>query len=338
MIVMCHKPDQIINTARMSCHTIYLTTYNGADLFKNFNEIYKCEHNFNKIISELNSNCYNCTDGRSDELRYGIIKYNRKENTFIIIDKNRTMIYDSRVGFLDFKALSLKDKLESEDKNKLIAYMKPLMINATDGNTINLDNYQFYFNKLLSLKGIKIQNDVLTKETIRADGFRVLSTILGIIDTAFMIYNYMNPDTTVRTAGHVATGVSHMLNRTSTLLNYALGTKSEGPDGEHKGTCCASRGTCLADQGQEHEQEEYINEESGILNKEGRNNLNRLYANNEEFRDEIIIFVKNKMQLDLEAILDKRYKTNTLNIIGKKYLAECVVSKDNTEDVIEILG
>ena len=56
MIVMCHKPAQITNTARMSCDTIYLTTYNGPDLFKNFNEIYKCEHDFNKIISELNSN------------------------------------------------------------------------------------------------------------------------------------------------------------------------------------------------------------------------------------------------------------------------------------------
>ena len=32
-IVMCHKPAQIINTARMSCDTFYLTTYNGADLF-----------------------------------------------------------------------------------------------------------------------------------------------------------------------------------------------------------------------------------------------------------------------------------------------------------------
>ena len=82
---------------------------------KNFNEIYKCEHNFNKIISELNSNYYNCKDGMSDELRYGIIKYNRRENTLIIIEKNRTMTYDSRVGFLDLKALSLKDKLESED-------------------------------------------------------------------------------------------------------------------------------------------------------------------------------------------------------------------------------
>ena len=62
MVAMCHKPAQIINTARMSCDTIYLTTYNGPDLFKNFNEIYKCEHYFNKIISELNSNYYNFTD------------------------------------------------------------------------------------------------------------------------------------------------------------------------------------------------------------------------------------------------------------------------------------
>ena len=34
MIVMCHKPAQIINTARMSCDTIFLTTYNGPDLIK----------------------------------------------------------------------------------------------------------------------------------------------------------------------------------------------------------------------------------------------------------------------------------------------------------------
>ena len=165
MIVMCHKPALVNNTARMSCDTIYLPTYNGADLFKNFNEIYKCEHNFNKIISDLNSNYYNCTDGMSDELRYGIIKYNRKENTFIIID-NRTMIYDSRVGFIDLKALSLKNGLEREDINKPIAYMKPLMIIATDRNVINHDNYIFYFSKLLKLYNIKVQNDVLTQEMV----------------------------------------------------------------------------------------------------------------------------------------------------------------------------
>ena len=40
---MCHKPAQKINRARKSCDTISLTTYNGADLFKNFNEVYKYE-------------------------------------------------------------------------------------------------------------------------------------------------------------------------------------------------------------------------------------------------------------------------------------------------------
>ena len=181
MIVMCHKPAQIIITARMSCDTIYLTTYNGADLFKNFDEIDKCEHNFNKIISELNSNYYNCTDRISDELLYGITKYNKKENTFIIIDKNRTVIYDSSVGFHDLEAVSLKDELEREDINKLIAYMKPLMINALDRNVINHDNYIFYFNKLLILNNIKIKNDVITRDMVTGKGIRISSTIGGII-------------------------------------------------------------------------------------------------------------------------------------------------------------
>ena len=53
MIVMCHKSVQIINTARISCDNNYITTYNGTDLFKNFNEIYKCNHDFHEIINEL---------------------------------------------------------------------------------------------------------------------------------------------------------------------------------------------------------------------------------------------------------------------------------------------
>ena len=301
MIVMCHKPAQIINTARMSCDTIYLTIYNGPDLFKNFNEIYTCEHDFSKITSELNKKYYNCTDGLADELRNGIIKYNRKENTFIIINSNRTMIYDSRVGFLDLKALSLKDELGREDINKLIAYMKPLMINATDRNTINHDYNQFYFIKLLTLKGIKIQNDVLTQEVVRAYGFKLFSAVSGIIGTSFMIYNFFCPDTSIKNAGHIATAASTMLNRANTLVNVGFGEdlRSSFTD---KRSFSTDR-----DQGQykdlEHEREhnerscstdpiqEYIDEEIGILNKEGRKYINRLYEDNEEFRDEIINYV-----------------------------------------------
>ena len=349
MIVMCHKPAQIINTARMSCDTVYLTTYNGPDLFKNFNEIFKCEHGSSKIISELNSNHYNRTDGMSDELRYGIIKYNKKENTFIIINSNRTMIYDSRVGFLDLKALSLKDELEREDINKLIAYMKPLMINATDRNTINHDNYQFYFNKLLTLNNVKIQNDVLTKEMVKAKGLKQLSNIGEIVGWGLVITSYIYPDSII-TVGAVAMSASNILNRANTLVNVGYGEDlpSRFPNGEtgiksymgndytdgETWTKSYLRSDYTDTQSDytdlknslvngarklvtplEKLQEEYINEEMGILNRKGGKFSTRLYENNEEFREENINFVGDKKELDLELILNKRCKTNALNTL-----------------------
>ena len=84
----------------------------------------------------------------------------------------------------------------------------------------------------------------------------------------------MSPDTTVKTAAHVATGASHMLNRTSTFLNYAYGTSSvlgnQDRRSFHNGVESKSEGRDQGwDRDQEHEQEEYIDEETGILNKEG---------------------------------------------------------------------
>ena len=283
-----------------------------------------------KIISELNSNYYNYTDGMSDELRYGIIKYNKRENTFIIISSNRTMIYDSRVGFLDLKALSLKDDLEREDINKPIAYMKPLMINATDRNVINHDNYQFYFNKVLTLNNIKIQNDVLTKEMIMGKGMKILSNIGGIIGTGLIIFSYIYPDSISRNAGTVAMGASTMLSKVNTLVNVGYGEELEG---ETRSSLVIHEQSSYTDQCNC----DFVNEEMGILNRKGGRFLNKLYINNEEFREEIINLVKDK-ELDLDLILDKRCKTNKLNTLGNKYLAECITSKDNTKDLIEILA
>ena len=82
-------------------------------------------------------------------------------------------------------------------------------------------------------------------------------------------------------------------------------------------------------------QEEYINDEDGNLNRKGGKFLTRLYGNNEEFREEIINFVRDKKELDFEMILDERCKTNTLNTLGNKYLAECITSIDNTKDLIK---
>ena len=90
--------------------------------------IYKCKYKFQEINDNLISNYYICTDGVDPKLHYGIIKYNVKEGTFIIFDSNRTMLYDSRVGSLDIKALSLKVGLSNEEIDYVIAYIKPLMI------------------------------------------------------------------------------------------------------------------------------------------------------------------------------------------------------------------
>ena len=85
MNVMCHKIAQIENMDRMNCDTIYLTTYNRADLFKNYNTTYECNNDFHGIIQELNNSYYNWTNGTDDGIRYGMIKYNKKEETFLLL-------------------------------------------------------------------------------------------------------------------------------------------------------------------------------------------------------------------------------------------------------------
>ena len=169
------------------------------------------------------------------------------------------MIYDSTVGFIDLKTLSLKDELEIEDISKLIAYMKPLRVSATDRNVINHDNYQFYFNKLLKLNDFKIHNDVLTKEMVTGKGIKKLSTIGGIIYSVLIIISYIYPGTISRNAGAMAMGASTMLNRVSTLVNVGYG--EEMGIGHVDYTVMREAVTSLY--------EEYINEEDGFLNRRG---------------------------------------------------------------------
>ena len=164
------------------------------------------------------------------------------------------MIYDSRVGILDLKALSLKDELEKDQINKLIDYIKPLMNNATDRNYIEIKDDQCYFNKLLTSRGFKIQNDVLTKETIKANALKVVSYLGGILCTCFKTNNHISPETTVKTAGLVLAGASSILNETNTLIGYGYWTPSE-----------------------------YMNEETVTFNKKGLDDLNDLYKNNQKF-------------------------------------------------------
>ena len=205
------------------------------------------------------------------------------------------------------------------------------MINATDRNVINHDNYQFYFNKLIFLNNIKIQIDVITKEMIMGKGMKILSNIGGIIGTGLIVFSYIYPDSISRNAGTGAMGASTMFSKVNTLVNVGYGEELEGETRSslvnHEQSSYTDQCNC-----------DFVNEEMGILNRKGGRFLNKLYGNNEEFREKIINFVKDKKELDLDLILDKRCKTNTLNTLGNKYLAEYITSKDNTKHLIEIMA
>ena len=113
-----------------------------------------------------------------------------------------------------------------------------------------------------------------------------------------MIYNFSKPNPTVRTPVHVAANASHMINITGALFNYCWGESSP----LYQEYDVASN---------TNQQEEYIVEETEVLNKKGRDDLNDLYENNQKFRGEIINFVGDETELGNEKILDKRYKHNT---------------------------
>ena len=104
-------------------------------------------------------------------------------------------------------------------------------------------------------------------------------------------------------------GASTMLSRVNTLDNVGYGEELDNDlrsslENHEKSSFTDLRNTI---------QEEYINqcschfvnEEMGILCRKGGKFLTSLYGNNEEFREEILNFVRDKKELDLELILDK---------------------------------
>ena len=168
---------------------------------------------------------------------------------------------------------------------------------------------------------------------IMGKDIKSLSSIGGIMSSGLIIFSYNYPDIISRNAGSVAMGASTMLSRVKTLVKVGYG---EELDNDLRSSFADSE-TWAKPNLRNAIQKEYINDEDGTLSRKRGKFLTRIYGNKEEFREEIINFVRDKKELDLGLILDKRCKTNTLNTLGNKYLAECIASKDNTKDLIEIM-
>ena len=116
----------------------------------------------------------------------------------------------------------------------------------------------------------------------------------GITGTCFMIFSYMRPDSTVKTAALVAAGTNNILNRTNTLLNHGYGEKDEVDQGtcftdrcshfsdrvspmfHHKKNCLVKDDPCYTNQWWTRFTDEYMNKKTNILIKKGRDDLNNL--------------------------------------------------------------
>ena len=76
-------------------------------------------------------------------VQYGVIKFDQNNDTFTIIDKTRNIVYDSSTGFIDVEAISPKGELLSEERHRVIIYLKQRMKCPTDKATISAKNYMF---------------------------------------------------------------------------------------------------------------------------------------------------------------------------------------------------
>ena len=131
-----------------------------------------------------------------------------------------------------------------------------------------------------------------------------------------MIYNYIYPNTIVKTAGVVAMGAISMINRPSGLLNYGYGEDLQSMLEIHEQSSLENNEqSSFADDLRisfantiEKLQEEHIDEEMGTLNRKRQKYLSKLYEKNEEIKELIINLLEIKKELDLKEILDRRYK------------------------------
>ena len=94
------------------------------------------------------------------------------------------------------------------------------------------------------------------------------------------------------------------------------------------------QGSCLGNQGWSP----FVEDETKTLNRKGITVLSDLYKNNQKFKDEIIDFIRDKTELSVDQILDKRFKYKSLNNLGRANLKECVHSRDYTRSLIKIIA
>ena len=135
IICVGHTVTDLNTKARENTPAIYITLNSSQQFFERLQEKFK-----------IDSNLY-----RFKHYNYGVINYNTISDYYIVLDKDKNVVYDSRIGDLDIEKNVDYTKFKEKEYNILSSYLTDRMIEPTH---IKPKEIIFYFEEYLEFKEI----------------------------------------------------------------------------------------------------------------------------------------------------------------------------------------
>ena len=146
-------------------------------------------HQFFERVQEklkIDSNLY-----RFKDYKYGIINYNNISDYYIVLDKDKNVLYDSRIGDLSIEKYVEYTEFKEKEYNILSSYLTDRMLEPTH---IKRNELMVYFEEYLELKGKnKSFNFYRTCTNIKSIFNEIQSgyiAIFGVISVLRIGYSY----------------------------------------------------------------------------------------------------------------------------------------------------
>ena len=135
IICVGHTVTDLNTKARDNTPAIYITLNSSQQFFERVQGKFKIDSNLYRF------NYYN----------YGVINYNTISDYYIVLDKDKNVVYDSRIGDLDIEKYVDYTEFKEKEYNILSNYLTDRM---TEPSHIKPKELMFYFDEYLEFKGI----------------------------------------------------------------------------------------------------------------------------------------------------------------------------------------
>ena len=175
IIYLGHTVTEFNTKSRDNTPAIYITLNSSQQFFERVQEKFK-----------IDSNLY-----RFKHYKYGIINFNTISDYYIVLDKDKHVVYDSRICYLDIEKNVDYTEFKEKEYNILSSYLTDRMLEPT---YIKPNELMFYFEEYLDFKGInKSFNFYKTYTNIKSIFNEIQSgyvAIFGVISVLGIGYSY----------------------------------------------------------------------------------------------------------------------------------------------------